>query len=243
MDAVVGQAREGRGARVEDEWQGEGAPAPAPPENDGPQEPEQEEEVEEETYEYSEEQVREMRQAFKKYDEFNTDSIPVGKLGPVLRALVLNPTERQLIEARRWLDADPVNGVVRFREFLIIMGRCLKDPVTVEHVLDGFRRLDEKHEGVVDKQRLREVLTATGEKFMPYEFTIFMKYADPRRKGRVKYEDFVRKMNSGLIKVKRKRRRRKKGKKKKKKSKGKKDRESYMSSVDDMTLSSELSIG
>ncbi|XP_026275395.2 uncharacterized protein LOC113204421 [Frankliniella occidentalis] len=203
-----------------------------------------EEAVEEESYEYTEEEVREMRQAFKKYDEFSTDSIPVSKLGPVLRALTLNPTERQLVEAMRWLDADPAHGVVRFREFLIIMGRCLKDPITVEHVLDGFRRLDEPKEGFVSKQRLREVLTNTGEKFSPYEFAVFIKYADSRRKGKVKYEDFVRKMNSGKIVVKKKkRRRRKKGKKKKKKSKKREAGDSSSSSEDAWTLSSELTLG
>lgn len=80
----------------------------------------------------------------------------------------------------------------------------------------GFLRMDENGTGVVERARLADVLTTTGERLYPNEFAAFIKYADPKKRGMVKYEDFVKRMGSGQIRRKKKKRKRKKGKKKKK---------------------------
>lgn len=49
------------------------------------------------------------------FDEVLNDTVPISRLGSVLRSLGLNPTEAELRAAAKWLDADPIRGVVRFK--------------------------------------------------------------------------------------------------------------------------------
>ena len=81
--------------------------------------------------------MKAIRKAFSAYDTLQCGVIALTRLATVLRALGLNPTEAQLRDAVSWLDSA---ALVRFNEFLVIMGRCLRAPITEQQVLEVTSR-------------------------------------------------------------------------------------------------------
>jgi len=72
----------------------------------------------------------------KETKEIKVTEIPISTLGSVLRSLGLNPTQAALKSYADWLDADPKDGVVKFDELLIIVGREKKVLIDESHVLE-----------------------------------------------------------------------------------------------------------
>lgn len=77
------------------------------------------------TYELTDEQIEEFRDAFSVFDQNGDGTINAKELGIVLRSLGQNPTEKELQEVINTVDDDK-NGLLDFSEFLHLMADKMK---------------------------------------------------------------------------------------------------------------------
>ena len=76
--------------------------------------------------ELTEEQIAEFKEAFSLFDKDGDGMITTKDLSSVMRSLGQNPTEAELQDSIQDVDTDG-NGVIDFNEFLVMMGKRLKD--------------------------------------------------------------------------------------------------------------------
>ena len=110
-----------------------------------------------------------------------------------MRSLGQNPTERELDDIKKELDADG-HGTIDFPEFLTVLARKMKDQDTEESIFEAFKVFDQQSNGYILASELRHIMTHLGEKLSEEEVDEMIKEAEPDSQGRIAYKEFVRKM-------------------------------------------------
>lgn len=142
----------------------------------------------------SEEKLMEYRTAFEVFDKDNDGMITTKELGSVIRNLGQNPTERQLNEMIREVDADG-SGTIDFKEFIGLIIRKMKEPELDEEMKEAFAVFDKDGNKVITSHEMRAVFSNI--KDIPEEDVEEMiKEADIDGDGQIDYEEFIRMMNS-----------------------------------------------
>lgn len=113
------------------------------------------------------------------------------ELGVVMRSLGQNPTEAELQEMIKEVDANG-NGNIDFQEFLSLMEKKMKDPKDIEQELrDAFKVFDKDGNGFISAQELRHIMTSLGERLTEEEVDQMIQEADTNGDGQVDYNEFV----------------------------------------------------
>ncbi|CAI9766504.1 unnamed protein product [Fraxinus pennsylvanica] len=141
----------------------------------------------------TEEQIAEFKEAFSLFDKDGDGCITTKELGTVMRSLGQNPTEAELQDMIREVDADQ-NGTIDFPEFLNLMARKMKDTDSEEELKEAFKVFDKDQNGFISAAELRHVMTNLGEKLTDEEVDEMIREADVDGDGQVNYEEFVRMM-------------------------------------------------
>ena len=139
----------------------------------------------------TEEQISEFKEAFSLFDKDKDGTITSRELGTVMRSLGQNPTEAELRDMVKEVDADG-NGTIDFSEFLTMMARKLKDVDTEDELKEAFKVFDKDGNGFISAAELRHVMTNLGEKLTDEEVDEMIKEADIDSDGQVNYEEFKR---------------------------------------------------
>ncbi|XP_013381518.1 calmodulin-like isoform X2 [Lingula anatina] len=74
----------------------------------------------------TDEQIAEFKEAFSLFDKNGDGTITTKELGTVMRSLGLNPTEAELVDMIKEVDADG-NGTIDLPEFLTMMAKKMDD--------------------------------------------------------------------------------------------------------------------
>lgn len=96
----------------------------------------------------TDEQIGEFKEAFSLFDKDGDGSITIQELGTVMRSLGQNPTEVELKDMIREVDADG-NGTIDFSEFLNLMARKMKDTDSDEELKEAFKVFDKDQNGFI----------------------------------------------------------------------------------------------
>lgn len=133
-----------------------------------------------------------LKEIFQLYDATGGDTIEVNKLGQVLRAAGLNPTNSEVHKVER----DVGKTTVSFEEFLPIYNSVAQHMASVtnnatpEQIVDCFKHFDRDGAGSISSSMLRHVLTSLGEKLTDEEFDVLTS-GHVSSKGEINYEAFV----------------------------------------------------
>ncbi|KAB1212169.1 putative 3,4-dihydroxy-2-butanone kinase [Morella rubra] len=141
----------------------------------------------------TEEQIAEFKEVFNLFDKDRDGFITKKELGTVLTSLGQNPTEAELQDMIKEVDADQ-NGTIDFLEFLNLMTRKMKDTDSEEELKEAFKVFDKDEKGYISAAEIRRVMTNLGEKLTDEEVEEMIRVADVDGDGQVNYEDFVRMM-------------------------------------------------
>ncbi|XP_071165749.1 calmodulin-like isoform X2 [Mytilus edulis] len=144
----------------------------------------------EQAAELAEDQIAEFKEAFNLFDKDGDGTISCTELGTVMRSLGCNPTEGELKDMIKEVDADG-SGCIDFPEFLEMMAKRLQDVDEEAELREAFKVFDKDGSGSISKAELKLVMENLGEKLTGEEIDEMMAEADKDGNGEIDYEEFV----------------------------------------------------
>eukprot|EP00999_Lentomonas_sp_LEN2_P000875 NODE_1875_length_707_cov_155.775862_g1825_i0.p1 GENE.NODE_1875_length_707_cov_155.775862_g1825_i0~~NODE_1875_length_707_cov_155.775862_g1825_i0.p1 ORF type:complete len:156 (+),score=37.38 NODE_1875_length_707_cov_155.775862_g1825_i0:178-645(+) len=134
--------------------------------------------------------MMQMREVFGFFEKAN-NQMPLTDLGTAMRALNLNPSNKQLEEYSGELNNG--SGMLdfgKFQEYMLVQLEQEKD--SREMLVNALRVFDKEGDGYIQTAELKSVMTTMGEKYTAQEFDELVKNVD--RGGKIKYDDFADRM-------------------------------------------------
>ncbi|EFJ10845.1 hypothetical protein SELMODRAFT_159200 [Selaginella moellendorffii] len=144
---------------------------------------------------FTEDQLVTYKEVFSVFDKDEDGFVAAKEIGPMLRAVVQNPTQAEI--RGMVLEMDPLqigNKLYDFPTFLRYVSRRMKEYDTEEELREAFRVFDKEQNGQVSAAELREVVTTLGEVFTPDEVSLLMKDAKVNAEGMINYEGLIKMM-------------------------------------------------
>ena len=139
----------------------------------------------------SEEQIAEFKDVFSLFDKNSVGHIRTKDLATILRSLGQNPSESELQDMTREVDAENT-GAIHFPEFLAMMARRTKETDSVFEVRESFKLSVRDSSGFVPTAQFRDSTTDLGLK--DGEMDEIIRQAGRDSDGRVDYDGFVQPM-------------------------------------------------
>ncbi len=137
------------------------------------------------------ERLAKVQEVFSLFDKDNDGAILTRQVVQVLRAVGLNPTEKdvkQLVE-----EADAAGeGTIDFNQFLELLARTPSEGDSAEDMDEAFRVFDPSASGTMSASELRHILTNMGEKMTEEEADDMIAFADQAGKGEVNYRELLK---------------------------------------------------
>ncbi|CAI9781328.1 unnamed protein product [Fraxinus pennsylvanica] len=143
--------------------------------------------------ELTEDQISEFKEAFALFDTDGDGCITTKELGKVMRSFGQNPTEAELQDMIKEVDAAG-NGTIDLPEFLNLMVRKIKDTHSEEELKEAFQVFDKDQNGLISAAELRHVMTNLGEELTDEDFDERIREADVDGDRQINYEEFVKVM-------------------------------------------------
>ena len=131
-----------------------------------------------------------IRDVFIIYGNQADETISTTMLGPALRALKLNPLEREIIDFNSDFERD--TGVLKKSDFIKIYQRKKKDSDTLDELLAAFRLLDREGNGMIPMPEFRYYLCKMGEMMPEEDVDEVIKQADNEGNGKVNILKFAK---------------------------------------------------
>lgn len=141
------------------------------------------------------EQIAEFKEAFSLLDKDKDGAISSKELGTVMRSLGQNPTEEELKDMIKEVDANN-DGTIDFPEFLLMMAGKMDEAGEDEKIKVAFKVFDRDGDGYISAHEVRHVMFNLGETLTDEEVDEMIREADTNGDGRVDYEEFVKMMKS-----------------------------------------------
>jgi calmodulin len=125
----------------------------------------------------------------------NAGTITTKELGTVMGSLGQSPTEEELQEMVKEVDADG-SGAIDFQEFLTLLARQMREAsgADEEELREAFRVFDQDQNGFISRDELRHVLQNLGERLSDEELAEMLREADVDGDGQINYTEFAKVM-------------------------------------------------
>merc|ERR1712087_728777 len=140
---------------------------------DEPEIPEEEEEEEEDTFQLTDDQTADFKDAFKKFDAGGEGEIPTSELGTVMKMV----------------DADG-GGSVDIDEFMELMRTKTKEAQDEVEVKEAFRVLDKEDKGEIHTDVITELLVQLDDSLTEADLKDLIAEIDSDGSGWVDYDEF-----------------------------------------------------
>ncbi|XP_046584252.1 calmodulin-A-like isoform X2 [Haliotis rubra] len=151
----------------------------------------------------ADDQRAELREAFGLFEKAGKGRINVRDLGALLRSLGMNPSERDLEEARHELEISGTfsraRGTVSFADverYIARRGGVFLGCDEEEDIHAAFQVLDRNGNGRIDIDEFRHFMTTMGERMTPEEVEELLSVAKKDGEAFIEYKDIVRALQS-----------------------------------------------
>ncbi|XP_017025231.1 uncharacterized protein [Drosophila kikkawai] len=142
----------------------------------------------------SDNQIKEIREAFFVYDNEYSGLVTSKQLGEVMRTLGQSLTEAELFTlVNENCDND---GMIYFKDFLQVMTRRLEEQNSLVSLQQAFRIFDRNDVDYFTIVEVKAVMTNLGEKITDEELREMFRDIDLDNDGKVTFTDFVSVMRS-----------------------------------------------
>lgn len=141
---------------------------------------------------FTDEQVREAREAFQMYDTDADDTITTTELIPALRALGYN-SNQVILEKIKEMDLESDDGVgkLSFDGFLDFIVMHIRYSFTCADMMEDFKLIDVNNDGKITKFELKGYLESLKIPFSDEELDEIVNAADLNNDGSIDYKEFV----------------------------------------------------
>jgi calmodulin len=148
-----------------------------------------------EDFTVSEDQVKQAKTVFEKFDKRGQAKISTNDLGPAFRSLNLTVKPDALKE---WADSvdDDATGFIDLNGFLIILARKMQDDQDEKDLREAFRVLDKNKRGEIDVEDLRWILKGLGDDLTDEDVDDMIRDTDTDGSGFVDFDEFYKLMTS-----------------------------------------------
>ena len=143
----------------------------------------------------TEEELKELREAFSLFDSDGDGAIDSSELGNVMKSLGRKLTTRQLKEIIHSADLDN-NGTIEFQELVTIMEENTVRGSFLDEMRKAFGHFDKDGNGFISPQELRQAMERMKIKMGKVEFLLMLKRVDTDKDGQVNFKEFVSMMAS-----------------------------------------------
>merc|ERR1712154_213204 len=137
----------------------------------------------------TEQQKNEYKQAFELFDLNKNGKITHKELKKIMQGLGQNPTEVEIDELVKEIDADG-DGTIDFDEFLAMLTRKANTNQMEDDIEKAFKVFDKGNRGKIGPNELREIMLGLGEDLTDEQLQIMIKEIDSDGDGYVTFEDF-----------------------------------------------------
>jgi calmodulin len=137
--------------------------------------------------------TNELKITFEIFDKDFDGFINIEEFGYVMMSLGYELSETELQDMMKEVMKDELNRI-NFEQFMLIMNKRGKDTDIVEEYIEAFRVFDREGNGTLNREELRLIMVALGDKVVPEELDIMLRDADVNGDGLIEYRKFVRLM-------------------------------------------------
>eukprot|EP00455_Lapot_gusevi_P041215 TRINITY_DN4754_c0_g1_i1.p1 TRINITY_DN4754_c0_g1~~TRINITY_DN4754_c0_g1_i1.p1 ORF type:complete len:152 (-),score=70.63 TRINITY_DN4754_c0_g1_i1:97-552(-) len=141
----------------------------------------------------SEAQLLEIKEAFAVFDRNNDGHICVVELTDAMRALGQNPTDEEVKDMVRGVDADG-SGTISFEEFTVMMRGKMGEETSQDEFRQAFATFDKDGNGYITSSELQQVMESIGDPISEEQANQMIREADADGDNRINYEEFLRLM-------------------------------------------------
>ena len=142
----------------------------------------------------SEHQIEEFKKAFSHFDANGDGVISISELSAAMKELGHYPTDIELEEMIREVDAAEKKAL-NFEEFVAIMLKQVSDYEAEEKTIEAFKLFDRQGSGVIRKSELEYIMTTLGDPMKEEEVKDLLELAEDDE-GFVDYTTFARSLFS-----------------------------------------------
>ena len=155
---------------------------------------------------FDQDQIQEFKEAFNMIDQNRDGFIDKEDLHDMLASLGKNPSDKDLEDMMK-----EATGPINFTMFLTMFGEKLQGTDPEEVIKNAFSCFDEENIGLINEDRLRDLLTTMGDRyFVSFESDIYIIYIRfthddidemyreaPIKNGMFDYREFTRILKHG----------------------------------------------
>ena len=135
-----------------------------------------------------------MKNLWSVFDEDGKNEVPIEELATIMRALDVDIRgPGKLEEIQKKIDPDN-KGYITFENLKIVMEDELKDPHTIEVLIDWLKKLDRDGDGKIPSPEFKQYMLNMGSKMAANDLDAMMDIADPKKDGYVDIFEFADKM-------------------------------------------------
>ncbi|GBP33142.1 Centrin-1 [Eumeta japonica] len=141
-------------------------------------------------FELSEEQKRDIKEAFDLFDTENTGKIDAKELKVAIRALGFEPKKEEI--KKMIAEIDRGDGKVSYNDFVDLMTVKMAEKDTKEEIMKAFKLFDDDETGKISFKNLKRVAKELGENLTDEELHEMIDEADRDGDGEINQEEFLR---------------------------------------------------
>jgi len=151
----------------------------------------QEDEIKKAVESLTKEQLEELREAFKAYDQNGDGILTLAEIAGVMKNLGQNPSIPELRSMMNKVDANS-DGEISFEEFCQLMAirNAHNQPISEESLKGVFNRFDHDKSGQINTSELKAAMESLGYHLNDKEVEEMLKQADVSGDGLLDWEEF-----------------------------------------------------
>ncbi|CAI6357042.1 unnamed protein product [Macrosiphum euphorbiae] len=142
------------------------------------------------TFEFSEKQMADIREAFELFNVDGSGSIGTKELKVAMRALGFEPKKEEI--KRMLLNINKQHtGVITYDDFVTLMSIKMADKDSKEEIIKAFKLFDDDCTGKITFSNLKRIAQELGENIVDEELQEMIDEADKDGDGEVSQEEFL----------------------------------------------------